>query len=250
LKDQPQSLIIGGTRGLGSVLAKVLLEEGQTVSVIGRRAASPGPPGYQHWSVDLRDRKNLAKALQEIVSTRGKLGSLVCLQRFRGEGDEWTDEIDVSLSATKFIVEAMVDNFADGSAKSIVLVSSAAAEVVADEQGLGYHVAKAGLNQMCRYYAVVLGAKGIRVNLVSPGTMLKPENRDFFQKNSEIRETLERVIPLGRMGTAEETAEVIAFLCSPKASFVTGQNIRVDGGVNLRSTETLARKLANYKPTN
>jgi NAD(P)-dependent dehydrogenase (short-subunit alcohol dehydrogenase family) len=124
-----------------------------------------------------------------------------------------------------------------------VLVSSAASDVIAAEQGPGYHVAKAGLNQMARYYAVVLGQAGIRVNVVSPGTVLKPENRDFYLGDARLQALFKQVVPLGRMGTAQEIAEVIDFLGSSNASFITGQTLLVDGGVNLLSTETLARSL-------
>jgi NAD(P)-dependent dehydrogenase (short-subunit alcohol dehydrogenase family) len=124
-------------------------------------------------------------------------------------------------------------------------VSSAASKVVAAEQGPGYHVAKAGLDQLARYYAVVLGQKGIRVNVVSPGTVLKPENRDFYLGNERLQTLFKKVVPLGRMGTAQEVAEVIDFLGGPKASFITGQTLLVDGGVNLLSTETLARTLSD-----
>jgi NAD(P)-dependent dehydrogenase (short-subunit alcohol dehydrogenase family) len=104
-------------------------------------------------------------------------------------------------------------------------------------------VAKAGLNQMARYYAVVLGQAGIRVNVVSPGTVLKPENRDFYLGDARLQALFKQVVPLGRMGTAQEIAEVIDFLGSSNASFITGQTLLVDGGVNLLSTETLARSL-------
>ena len=111
-------------------------------------------------------------------------------------------------------------------------------------QALGYHVAKAGLNQMMRYYAVNLGRKGIRVNAVTPFTFLKEESRDFYMKNQALHDLYRKITPLGRMATAEDSARVIAFLCSPGAGFVNGQNIYVDGGLSLVWPETLARNLS------
>jgi NAD(P)-dependent dehydrogenase (short-subunit alcohol dehydrogenase family) len=240
---KPHSLIIGGTRGIGRALAQVLAAEGHAVSVIGRSIPAAKPAGgICVWPVDLLDRPALSRSLGEIISRNGKLNNLIFLQRYKADGDKWTGEIETALSATRFVIESLLGKFNRGE-KSIVLVSSAASDVVADEQGVGYHVAKAGLNQLGRYYAVTLGPRGIRVNTVSPGTVLKLENENFYRKNKRLQNLFKRTIPLGRMGTAEEIANVIAFLCSSKASFITGQTLRVDGGVNLLSTETLARKL-------
>lgn len=243
--QKPHSLIVGGTRGMGRVLAEHLAGNGHRVSVIGRREPEKKlPRGIRFWSADLTRLETLPAALSSIVRSGGKLSRLVCLQRFKAaKGDAWEGEIATSLSATRLLIESLSGQFHPAGDKSVVLVSSAASNVIAAEQGAGYHVAKAGLNQMARYYAVVLGQAGIRVNVVSPGTVLKPENRDFYLGNEQLQALFKRVVPLGRMGTAQEIAEVIDFLGSSRASFITGQTLLVDGGVNLLSTETLARSL-------
>lgn len=244
------SLVVGGTRGVGRALVNTLVEEGQHVSVLGRR-----PPNEQdnqleqvdHWTVDLRDQPRLGEALADIISKNGRLSSLVFFQRFRGDGDNWAGELETSLTATRNVIEYLADKFDESQDKSIVIVSSSASHFVAAEQPLSYHVGKAGLNQMVRYYAVTLGTKGIRVNGVSPGTTLKEESQHFYLQNEPLHQLYQTIIPLGRMGTAKELANVIAFLCSAKASFVTGQNIAVDGGVSLHWHESLARQLTPLK---
>jgi len=241
------SLMIGGTRGVGRELARLFAEDGHVVSVIGRRAPSEGDQtreGVHFWTLDVANAAALTSALNEIVAKNGRLNNLVFLQRFKGEGDKWAGEIEISLSVTKSVVESVADKFSDTGEKSIVVVSSIADQFVSEGQPVGYHVAKAGLFQLVCYYAVVLGPKGIRVNCVSPCTLVKDENRDFYSKNKPLLDLFQKTIPLGRMGTAVESANVIAFLCSPKASFVTGQRITVDGGVSLVSQEALARKLS------
>jgi NAD(P)-dependent dehydrogenase (short-subunit alcohol dehydrogenase family) len=244
----PHSLIIGGTRGMGRALAELFAREQHTVSVIGRQIPPEPITGKVHfWSVDLLERQELSKTLDDVIVRHGNLNNLIFLQRFKGKGDKWEGEIQTSLSATKFVIDALIDQFHDASDKSIVIVSSAASDVVAEEQDAAYHVAKAGLNQLARYYAVVLGPKGFRVNVVSPGTVLKKENQEYYLGNDKLQKLVGRTVPLGRMGTALEVAHVISFLCSPKASFLTGQTILVDGGANLVSCETLARKLADLK---
>ena len=72
---------------------------------------------------------------------------------------------------------------------------------------------------------------------------LKEESKHFYFQNEELHNLYKSIIPLGRMGTAEELANTIAFLCSPKSSFITGQTIIVDGGISLQWHESLARKL-------
>jgi NAD(P)-dependent dehydrogenase (short-subunit alcohol dehydrogenase family) len=195
--------------------------------------------------MDLTDKERLDAVLAEIVSKNGKLSNLVFLQRYRGKHDDWNGEIETTLTATKYIVEQLSAEFDDGADKSMVLVSSVFSRFVGDGQALSYHVAKAGLDQMVRYYAVVLGPKGIRVNGVSPITFLKEESKDVYLKDAKLMNLYKTIIPLARMGTSEEVANVIAFLCSHKASFVTGQNIVVDGGLSLIWQETLARRLSS-----
>ncbi len=241
------SLIIGGTRGVGRELVRMFSEQGHAVSVVGKRP--PSEPDRQRknvsfWAVDVTNQPAVKAALAGIVEKNGKLDNLVFLQRFKGEDDKWLGEIETSLTATKEIIEALAGQFSEAGDHSIVAVSSIADEFIADGQPASYHVGKAGLWQLVRYFAVVLGPRGIRVNCVSPCTFVKQENQAFYSQNEKLRDLFQQIIPLGRMGSAVDCANVIAFLCSPQSSFVTGQRITVDGGVSLLSQESLARKIA------
>lgn len=241
------SLVIGGTRGIGRALVGILSREGHIVSVIGRRAPQEKDRAIlntNYWTADITDQKLIYGVLANIVKQNGKLSNLVFYQRYRGEGDKWAGEMETSLTATKSVIEHLIDKFEVSSGNSIVVVSSIAGSFIADEQPLSYHAAKGALIQMVRYYAAVLGAKGIRVNSVSPSTILKEESKDFYLQNEQLHNLYKKIIPLGRMGTSEDIANVISFLCSSKSSFITGQNIVVDGGISLQGHEALARKLA------
>ena len=83
----------------------------------------------------------------------------------------------------------------------------------------------------------------MRVNGVSPGSILKERSKEFYNANPRLRDLYKDIIPLGRMGTAEEVAQTIAFLCSRRASFITGQNLVVDVGLSLEWQESMARRL-------
>ena len=183
------------------------------------------------------------------IRDRGPLAGVVFLQRFRGVGDAWEGEIATTLTATKTIIDGLVGHF-DPAGGAIVIVGSNAGRFVARDQPLSYHVAKAGLIQMMRYYAATLGRAGIRVNAVSPCAVLKDESRHHYLENESLHALYRRITPLGRMGTADEVARVIAFLCGPHSSFVTGQELYVDGGMSLLLHDSLARDVANsaYQP--
>jgi NAD(P)-dependent dehydrogenase (short-subunit alcohol dehydrogenase family) len=245
----PHTLVIGGTRGLGRIVARFAAEAGQLVSVIGRREPADEDrklDTVRHWVVDAQDHGALASTLNLILAQRGKLSYLVFCQRYRGSGDSWAGEIGITLDFTKSVIEHVQDQFAPEGDRAIVVVSSVFGDFVGEGQALSYHVAKAGLTQMMRYYAVNLGRKGIRVNGVTPFTFLKEESREFYLKNQALQDLYREITPLGRMATAEDSARVIAFLCSPAAGFVNGQNIDVDGGLSLVWPETLERNLKGF----
>lgn len=240
------TLIVGGTRGLGRALMRALAARGDRVSVIGRREppdSDKAVPNVKHWKADLQAGDSALRAAGSAIAERGQLSYLIFAQRYRGEGDIWSGEIQVSLTATKQLIEALAPQFNPQGDRGIVLVSSVFGVQVGEGQPLGYHVGKAGMNQMARFYAVVLGQKGIRVNTVTPFTFLKEESRDFYVKNEALQALYQDIVPLGRMGTTEDIANAVAFLCSPAAGYINGQDIRVDGGLSLVWPETLARRL-------
>ncbi len=241
-------LVVGGTRGSGLALVRMLSQQDQTVSVFGRRTLPElehDLRGVRYWQLDLRDSQQLSAALNNVIETNGKLSSLVFFQRYRGTGDSWTGELETSLSVTRQMIERLVEEFRVDDDRSIVIVNSIASQLVTTEQPVGYHVAKAGLIQLARYYAVAFGPKGIRVNCVSPGSVLKDEAKAFYEDNPDLYKLYSQVTPLRRMGTPDEVAQVIMFLCSSQASFITGQNIIVDGGASLQWQEAVARQVTS-----
>jgi NAD(P)-dependent dehydrogenase (short-subunit alcohol dehydrogenase family) len=241
------SVIIGGTRGVGRELVRLFQQQGHVVSVVGRREPEPEDrelPQVHYWTADIAIPGELTAALGEIVGRNGPVNHVVFLQRYKGSGDTWAGEWETSLVATRLAIETLLEHFAAEGDKAIVVVSSIADQFIADGQPVGYHVAKAGLHQLANYYAVALGPKGIRVNCVAPSTFQKRENESFYGSQGGLVDLFRRTIPLRRMGTAVEVANVIAFLCGPQSSFVTGQRIAVDGGVSLLAQESLSRRIA------
>jgi NAD(P)-dependent dehydrogenase (short-subunit alcohol dehydrogenase family) len=196
---------------------------------------------------DLEEVNRLLAALIRRAEMKGGINSLVFLQRYRGNGDSWSGELSVSVTATKTLVEGLVPYFAPDGDRSICIVTSNASTFVARNQSLAYHTAKAALRQMARFYAVKFGPKGIRVNVVSPCTFVKSESAEYFATQTALQDLYGKITPLGRLGTAREVAKAIAFLCGPDASFITGQDLTVDGGLSLMLQDTLAREVAGLE---
>ena len=245
--SRKHSIVIGGTKGVGRELALLLAAGGQSVTAVGRSSTAftgPAAEGVESFIGDVEDAEGLLRSLIRQVEVRGAISSLVFLQRYRGHGDSWTGEIAVSMSATKTLVEGLVPHFDREGDRSICMVTSNASSFVARNQTLAYHTAKAALRQMARYYAVKYGPVGIRVNVVSPCTFVKPESAEYFAGQEGLKALYRRITPLARMGTAKEVAKAVAFLCGPDASFITGQDLTVDGGLSLMLQDTLAREVA------
>ncbi len=239
------SVVVGGTKGLGKVVVKKLLARGDLVSILARNSYSDLFSENAHsFPADITQKEELLSSLQSIVEKFSKVNYLVFLQRYRGDKDDWEGEFHTSLTATRHIIDFFIPHFQEVGDKAIVMVSSVFAKYVGKGQPPSYHVMKAGLDQLMRYYAVNLGEQGIRSNGITPFTFLKEESKHFYLNNEPLHNLYKKIIPLQRMGTTEDSADVIEFLCSPKAGYLTGQNIVVDGGLSLVWPETLARSLA------
>ncbi len=244
------TLIVGGSKGIGRTTVRTLHGEGHRVSVISRHRPSDANisgQGIDFWQADITRPVDMKACLADIFNQAGPVDHLVFFQRFRGEGDAWAGEIETSLTATKNIIDGVTDRFSAAVGKSITVISSIASTYIVDEQPVGYHMAKAALNQMVRFYAVKLGPLGIRVNSISPGTTVKDESKEYYRNNTQLTSLIEGVTPLRRMGTADDVAHTVSFLCSEKASFLTGNDLCLDGGLSLQAQESIARRLSGQR---
>ncbi|WP_315747679.1 MULTISPECIES: SDR family oxidoreductase [unclassified Bradyrhizobium] len=242
----PHAVVVGGTRGLGRVVVERFLARGCAVSVVSRQrpADFPDQAGLRHFPADLERSEGFAGLWDRVAEAGGPIRYLVLSQRFRGQGDPWAGEIQVGLTASRDLIEGFARHFADAGDRGIGVVSSVYAEFVGSSQPVGYHVVKGGLNAMVRHYAATLGRRGIRVNAIMPLTYLKRESRVFYEQNEKLMDTYRRLVPLGRLGTAEECADALDFLCSERASFINGQSLFLDGGVSKVWQEEVAKSFA------
>ena len=246
--ERKHSILIGGTKGVGRELAAILAAQGQYVTAVGRSGgtfpAFQGNGQIEAFPGDVEKTDELLANLRKQATSKGLLSSLVFLQRYRGSGDSWQGELNVAMTATKTLIEGLAEQFHPQGDRSIAIVASVATDLIARNQSLGYHVSKSALRQMARFYAVKLGGKGIRVNVVSPCTFVKEESAAYYGGQVALKELYAKIVPLGRWGTAKEVAQTAAYLCGSQASFITGQEILVDGGLSLMLQDALAREVA------
>lgn len=244
---QTHSIVIGGTGGLGKVVVKTLEQDEHLVSVLTRNPPSNERHSLLHYiQADLFDIDNCLHEINKAIVTRGKIQHLIFLQRFRGTTESWENDLEIGLNVTRQIIDHLSQAFdtTSGSNSSIIIVSSVAGKLANHSQPLSYSIVKAGLNHMVKYYAAQLGPKGIRVNAVSPIGFVKEESKKFYYHDKkELSELYEKIVPLGRMCTTEDIANVISFLCSKKAAYISAQNIIVDGGLSALAHESLAMEL-------
>jgi len=237
-------VIVGGSAGLGKVIAYRYLKDGFRVVIISRN--KPGfvdlNNAFSHYSEDLSSitAERAHELAYRITQNTGRPSYLVFCQRYRGAERSLAAELLVGVTATEMLVEALIPHFAEDGDRAIIAVTSVYADFVGSSQPSSYHIVKAGLNALIRYYAVKLGANGIRSNAIAPLTYLKDESKHVYLNNESTLAKYKRLVPLQRMPLAEECANVIRFLGSEQAAFVTGQVVYVDGGVSAIWPEELA----------
>ena len=164
--------------------------------------------------------------------------NLIFCQRYRG--DDLFNHFDIGLFSSKYFIDALGKSLIKNS--SVVFINSIASQFIVSEQNLGYHLSKAALENFVKYYAVKYGEKQIRFNSISPGTVIKPESKNFFNKSKKYKLVAKKIIPLRRLCKTDDIVNLTNFLCSDKASYITGQNIFLDGGLSVLGQETVARK--------
>lgn len=227
------SVIIGGLSGIGSAIAKHLSNRGDKVYTVSRS----NPETNNHISCDI------SVDCTPIIDCITDIDYLIFTHRYRGT--DWNETFDVTVKGVNNVIQAVSNKLNKGA--SVVVISSKASHFVVDEQSVEYHSSRSALDGLMRYYAVNYGNGGIRFNSILPSTLIKPENIDFFDKDNTVRKMIEEITPLGRIGKAEDIANIVDFLCSQKSSFITGNSFMADGGLSLVGQETIARDLLGCK---
>ncbi|MEO7061664.1 MAG: SDR family NAD(P)-dependent oxidoreductase [Lapillicoccus sp.] len=233
------ALVTGGANGIGRATVARLYAEGARVVVADREVeqaqevAAADPDRLLAVECDVTRRPSVDAAVAAGVGRFGGLdvlvtvagGSMVQPDFLDLPDESWQSMIDLNLTGTMRCVRAAAPHLLDSTrGPAIVLVSSV--NGLADFGDEAYSSAKAALPTLAKNLAVRFGSRGIRVNVVAPGTI---RTRVWDAQPGSL-ERLMKAYPLGRIGEPEEVAAAIAFLCSSDASWVTGITLPVDGG--------------------
>lgn len=234
------AVISGGSKGLGFSLCKALLQRGYHVATFSRTSTNQlqqllnDNPDTLHWeAVDIADGTQLSAFLKTVKKRFGRVGYLVNSAGMATEGlltlmkpKQISRMLEVNVAGAINLSQLCVKQMMVGGYGSIVNISS-----IVGHRGYkgvaAYASTKAALDGLTRGMASELGSMGIRVNSVSPGFMETDMTSELTDKQ---KARITRRTPLGRLGTVEDIADVVSFLLSDDARFVTGQTLVVDGG--------------------
>jgi 3-oxoacyl-[acyl-carrier protein] reductase len=240
------AIVTGGSRGIGRACVVRLVQEGAQVAFLyqnNQQAADTlvaelqsGPGKVRAFQADVRDLQRAHQIVDQLFEEWSHIDVLVNSAGIVHDGllgamtaDQWRDVVETNLGGTFNYCHAVTQPMMMARRGSIINLSSTAAEFASRGQ-VNYAASKGGINGLTHALAKELAPRNVRVNAVAPGMI----ETDMSQVVRGIAgDQIKKVIPMKRIGKPEEIAAVVAFLASDEASYLTGQVVRVDGGLSL-----------------
>lgn len=231
-------LVTGASKGIGREIARTLLGEGAVVAICARdeadleiAATELGAVGMvYHRPTDMAVAGQPGSLVDWAAEQMGGLDILVSNVSAMA-GHDWEASTNVDLVRTNELIRAALAVMEDDVDANIVCIGSRAANVAAPRLA-AYAAVKAATVSMVKSLSREVARRGIRANVVSPGDVIFPGGTwdRVREENGKLWTNIVRENPFHRLGTPQEIADVVAFVASPRSSFVTGANVMVDGG--------------------
>ena len=243
------ALVYGGRSPIALALCRQLSESGQEVHLITRnrdealvKLASNHNCKHVH-ECDLENQESSIALALEIDKKTGGLEAIAFVHRYRSQTSNPIKQYEVEVYTPFKIIESMAGQSRDKQCAVVVTTSPAGRTVVGD-QDFQYHASKAALSQLVRFGSVRFSANNLRINGVSPGSFIfKERAAEYYSKNPEVVANANKLIPLSRMGTVTEIANVALFLLSKKSSYLNGQILEIDGGLSNLDQASLSKPI-------
>jgi meso-butanediol dehydrogenase/(S,S)-butanediol dehydrogenase/diacetyl reductase len=227
-------LITGGRSGIGRAVAFRLQDEGATVFTAQRSEDKE----FKSITADLFDPLAPDRVVSAVVARAGRLDVLVNNAGLMREAlvedmslEEWQRTLAVNLTAPFLLIRAALPELR--AARGNIVNIGSVEGLGANPGHAAYCASKSGVHGLTRAVAVDHGHEGIRCNTVAPGWIDTDLNLDFVENREDpetFRRGLEKIHPIGRTGTPEDVASLVAFLAADEAEFITGQTYTIDGG--------------------
>jgi 3-oxoacyl-[acyl-carrier protein] reductase len=228
------ALVTGGNRGIGLAIATALKAAGHRV-VITYRSGTP-PTGFAAVQMDVTDSASVDAAFTKIESEIGLPEIIVANAGItkdtlvlRMSDEDFESVIDANLTGAFRVAKRATKGLLKLKRGRLIFIGSVVGGVGAAGQ-VNYSASKSGLVGMARSFARELGSRGITANVIAPGFVETDMTAELDEKR---RTDIAEQVPLGRFCSAAEIADVVAFIASPQASYITGAIIPVDGGLGM-----------------
>jgi 3-oxoacyl-[acyl-carrier protein] reductase len=228
------ALVTGGNRGIGLAIATALKEAGHRV-VITYRSGTP-PIGFDAVQMDVTNSASVESAFTMIESEIGQPEIIVANAGItkdtlvlRMTDEDFESVIDANLTGAFRVAKRATKGLLKLKRGRLIFIGSVVGGVGAAGQ-VNYSASKSGLVGMARSFSRELGSRGITANVVAPGFVETDMTAELDEKR---RSEIAAQVPLGRFCSAQEIADVVAFIASDKASYITGAIIPVDGGLGM-----------------